>query len=350
MHKISQHHFVTKQAFKLENGSILPELDLAYHSFGRLNFSKTNVVWVFHALTANSNPMEWWPGVIGNNAFINPTNHFIICVNMPSSCYGSISPLTIDPTTEKPYYTNFPLFSIKDMVHAYQLLKTALGIQQIWLGIGGSMGGQQLLEWAIEEPNLFENIVPIATNAEHSQWGIAFNESQRWAIEQDTTWKTSTELSGHAGMLLARSIAMLSYRNYAMYGLIKQTENKNASSYQRYQGEKLGQRFNAYSYWYLSKSMDSHDVGRGRKNTHTALATIQANTLVIGIESDLLFPKEEQEFLSKNIPRADLKILHSNFGHDGFLLEHEAINELLVDFLQEHNIKIDIHPISHQAM
>ena len=171
----------------LESGESLPGFHLAYTTHGKLNAAKDNVVWIFHALTANSNPVEWWPGLVGEGKFFDPAKYFIICVNKPGSPYGSISPLSINPETNENYYHSFPVFSIRDMIRTYQHLKNELGISKILIGLGGSTGGMQLLEWAIEEPELFEHIVPIATNAVLSPWGIAFNASQRMAIEADNT-------------------------------------------------------------------------------------------------------------------------------------------------------------------
>ena len=156
------------------------------------------------------------------------------------------------------------------MIRAYQHLKDFLGIQKIKFGIGGSMGGQQLLEWAIEEPDLFEHIVPIATNAFHSSWGRAFNASQRHCIELDPTWKENNPEAGINGMKVARGVALISYRNQDTYNFYQADTDQNSlgpyksESYQAYQGEKLAARFNAFSYFCLSQSMDSHNVGRGR--------------------------------------------------------------------------------------
>ncbi len=202
------------------------------------------------------------------------------------------------------------------------------------------MGGQQLLEWAIEEPKSFEYIFPIATNAFHSAWGVAFNSSQRFAIENDVTWKEHHVDAGLEGMKTARSIALISYRSYDTYKLtqkitsdnLKSTE-RGAESYQHYQGEKLAKRFNAFSYYFLSKAMDAHNVGRGRDSVEKALSTIKAKALVIGISSDLLFPLTEQEFLAAHIPHADYQAIHSPYGHDGFLLEYEQIEEAIKTFL-----------------
>ncbi len=174
--------FNYKQPFTLESGETLPDFHLAYTTHGKLNAAKDNVVWIFHALTANSNPVEWWPGLVGEGKYFDPAKYFIICVNKPGSPYGSISPLSINPLTSQPYYHQFPVFTIRDMTKTYQHLKEHLGIKKIFIGLGGSTGGMQLLEWAIEEPEAFEYIVPIATNAVLSPWGIAFNTSQRMAI------------------------------------------------------------------------------------------------------------------------------------------------------------------------
>ncbi|MGZ8504928.1 MAG: alpha/beta fold hydrolase, partial [Flavitalea sp.] len=181
--------FTYDQPLTLESGVTLQGYHLAYTTYGELNKAKDNVVWIFHALTANSDPAEWWPGLVGEGKLFNPSEHFIVCVNMPGSCYGSISPLDINPETNKSFYHLFPFFTPRDMVRAYKPLKEYLGIEKIEIGIGGSMGGQQLLEWAVEEPELFGYIFPLATNAHHSPWGIAFNTTQRMCIEADTTWK-----------------------------------------------------------------------------------------------------------------------------------------------------------------
>ncbi|HTI11611.1 MAG TPA: alpha/beta fold hydrolase [Puia sp.] len=357
--------------FLLESGHLLQDLHLAYHTYGRLNVQKDNAVWVFHALTANSDPMAWWPGLVGSGKLLDPKDYFIVCVNMPGSCYGSSGPLDNRPDIDLPYYHDFPSFTIHDMISAYQLLRDALGIEKIYMGIGGSMGGQQLLEWAVTEPAAFDHIVPIATNAWHSAWGKAFNESQRWCIEADPTWRHSTAEAGMEGMKVARSVALLSYRNYQTYDLYQSDEDSlsltgfKAASYQHYQGEKLARRFNAFSYHQLSRSMDSHHVGRhastaghvpiaGHAPTAghvpnaghaptvfpasaafpalaaaaaAALSRITAKALVIGLHSDILFPLVEQQYLARHIPGAKFASIDSTYGHDGFLLESEAIEK-----------------------
>ncbi len=337
--------FTIQQPFTLESGKVLPFVKLAYHSIGTLNRSKDNVVWVFHALTGNSNPEEWWQGLVGYGKLFNPEKYFIICVNMPGSHYGSTGPLDIDNRTQKPYYHSFPWFTTRDMIRAYQRLKNYFGITSIQIGLGGSMGGQQLLEWAIEEPTLFKTIIPMATNALHSSWGIAFNSSQRMAIENDNTWLQHSNNAGLQGMQVARSMALLSYRHYNTYKVtqIGYTEASvsngvdeqifKAESYQRYQGEKLSNRFNAFSYYFLTKAMDSHNVGRDRVSVQNALQLITAKTLVIGIDTDLLFPVEEQQFLADNIKGSQFIAISSLYGHDGFLVEFNKIENVIKAFL-----------------
>jgi len=325
----------------LESGAVLQKLHLAYTTYGQLNENKDNVVWIFHALTANSKPHEWWPEMVGEGRVFDPAKYFIICVNMPGSCYGSISPLDINPDTGAPYYHDFPFFTIRDMVQAYRLLQKELGVDKIKIGIGGSTGGQQLLEWAVQDPDLFSYIIPIATNAVHSPWGKAFNASQRFAIEADSTWWEKKEDAGKKGLEVARSIALLSYRTDIAYNKTQadlndeMIEGFRSESYQRYQGEKLSKRFNAFSYYALTKSMDSHNLGRGRGGVQAALHTIKAKTLVLSLEGDILFPLYEQEFLAQHIPNARVKLINSDYGHDGFLLEFEQLTAAISSFIEQ---------------
>lgn len=341
---MNQQVFTYKGIFKLESGAVLNNLHLAYTTYGTLNAARDNVVWIFHALTANSKPHEWWPQMVGEGCIFDPSAHFIVCVNMPGSCYGSISPLDINPTTGEPYYHTFPFFTIRDMAHAYQLLQKELGITKIQIGIGGSTGGQQLLEWAVQDPDLFTYIFPIATNAVHSAWGKAFNASQRFAIEADSTWMEKRKDAGKKGLEVARSIALLSYRTDVAYNKTQAETNDEliegfkSESYQRYQGTKLSARFNAFSYYALTKSMDSHNLGRGRGGVINALNSIKAKTLALSMEGDILFPPYEQEFLASHIPDAHVKLILSDYGHDGFLLEFDQLTQAIRSFLHQETV------------
>lgn len=332
--------FNYKEQFGLECGQSLSGLNIAYTTYGKLNANKDNVVWVFHALTANADPVEWWPGLVGKSFIIDPQKYFIVCANMLGSCYGTTGPDGINDLTGKKYGVDFPLVTIKDMVNAHRLLKKYLGISRIYLGIGGSMGGQQLLEWACQEGGLFEHACLLATNARHSAWGIAFNSAQRMAMEADPTLFTNKKNAGVKGLQAARAVAMLSYRNQNTYRKTQtdfedKLDGFKAESYQRYQGLKLSKRFTPLSYWYLSKAMDSHNVGRRMGSAPKALKNIKTRTLAIGIKGDILFPIAEQQFIHKHIANAEFKLIHSSYGHDGFLIEAEKISNALNEFLNK---------------
>jgi homoserine O-acetyltransferase len=332
--------FKYAQTFELESGHQLHELEIGFNTYGRLNKNKDNVVWVCHALTANSDVLDWWKGLFGKDNFFNPEEHFIVCANILGSAYGTTNPLSINPVTGQAYNLSFPQITVRDMVKAHQLLAKHLEISKIEVVIGGSLGGQQAMEWAIIEPDLIKNLILIATNARHSPWGIAFNESQRLAISADRTFYAGAPDGGKKGLKAARSIALLSYRSYKTYTVSQQEEKDNltedyrAASYQNYQGEKLVNRFNAYSYWYLTKTMDSHNVGRNRNGVEKALSLIKARTLVIGIISDVLFPIEEQQYLFRHIPKSAFAEFDSFYGHDGFLIETEALTNVIKSFFK----------------
>lgn len=334
------HIFHFDQKFELEAGGILPDLVLKYTTLGQLNKDRSNAVWVIHALTGNSDVTTWWPDLFEPGGPYDPSEYFVICANTLGGCYGSTGPLSLNPATGKPFFHDFPLITNRDIVRAFDLLRKKLGLERIHTVIGSSLGGQQALEWSILEPNVFEHLVLIASNGQHSPWGIAFNEAQRMAIEADPSWKEDDKRAGTNGLKAARAMAMLSYRSYAGFAE-RQAEKTTdtiddfrAASYQQYQGRKLGDRFNAFSYWTLSKAMDSHHVGRNRKSIEHALGEVKARTLVIGIEGDLLFPLAEQQFLVKNIPSSGLEIIHSIYGHDGFLVEFDQLKSIVNKFYQ----------------
>jgi homoserine O-acetyltransferase len=329
------------QAFELEAGAALPGFQLRYTTLGKLNAQRNNAVWVCHALTGSSDFTSWWGELFKEGSAFDPNEYFIICANILGGCYGSTGPLSIDTATGKAYYHTFPTVTNRDVVRAFDLLRQSLNLTEIHSLIGGSLGGQQVLEWAILQPTVFQNIIPIACNAWHSPWGIAFNESQRLAIEADPTWKESEPRAGSAGLKAARAMGMISYRHYDTFHKTQsekttdKIEGYRASSYQQYQGQKLANRFNAFTYWTLSKIMDSHNVARGRESGEKVLAKITTRTLVIGIDSDILFPLSEQEYLAKHIPNARLEVMPSLYGHDGFLVEFEQMNNILKQFIKE---------------
>jgi homoserine O-acetyltransferase len=328
--------FDSDRPFVLESGQTLPGLRIAYHTYGKLNAAADNVVWICHALTANSDPADWWKGLVGADTLINPEKYYIVCANIIGSCYGSTGPLSTDPATGRSYYSDFPLVTIRDMVQAHILLRRHLGIEKIRLLMGGSMGGYQALEWCVMEPAVIQRLFLIATSPSESAWGVAVHTAQRLAIEADATWQDHTPQAGAKGLKAARAIGMLTYRNYGTFQE-RQTDpdpekidDFKASSYINYQGEKLVKRFNAYSYWLLTKSMDSHHLGRGRGGDLIAvLGSISQPTLIMGIDSDILCPLDEQRFMSAHMPHATLVEIGSAYGHDGFIIEAKQITEHL---------------------
>ncbi len=335
-------YFFYPNQVQLENGSVLPGLTIAYSTYGKLNADKTNVVWVCHALTANSEAADWWGGVVGNGHVIDPEKYFMVCANILGSCYGTTGPLSINPQTRKPWYSSFPAITIRDMVNAHILLRKQLGIEKIFLIMGGSMGGYQAMEWCIMEKDVIQHLFLLATSATESAWGIATHTAQRLSIEADCTWQNEDDNAGAKGLKAARAIGMLTYRNYSIM-VQQQTDddkekldNYKATAYINYQGDKLLQRFNAYSYWLLTKSMDSHHIARGRGGDAAAvLQNILQKTLIIGISSDILCPLVEQQFLVKNLPSADLITIGSDYGHDGFMVESKVISQHLAEWLGE---------------
>jgi homoserine O-acetyltransferase len=345
MHKTDDFHY--KHHFELESGEYLPGFQLRFTTYGKLNSARDNVIWVCHALTANAHFMDWWNGLFGKDRLYDPDEYFVVCANMPGSCYGSTGPLSVNPETGDPYYHNFPQLTNRDVVRAFDLLRQHLRIERIHTVIGGSLGGQHALEWAIMQPERIAHLIQLCSNARHSPWGIAFNESQRMAIANDPSWSEEHAGAGLQGMRTARSIALLSYRHYRTY---EQTQSETtddkldrfrASSYQQYQGDKLARRFNAFSYWVLSKAMDSHHVGRGRGSIRNALERIKAKALFIGVSTDMLFPVNEQAFLAEHVAGATLSVIDSQYGHDGFLIEIDALKREISAFYE----KVDCSPV-----
>lgn len=333
--------FNHQQPFTLENGSVLPGLQVAYHTYGKLNADGSNVVWVCHALTASSDCADWWKGVIGAGCLINPGEHYIVCANILGSCYGTTGPVSVNPGTGQPYYSDFPTVTIRDMVKAHILLREHLGITKIALLMGGSMGGYQALEWCMMEPGNIGKLFLIATSPSESAWGVAVHTAQRLAVEADSTWRDHNAHAGARGLKAARAIGMLTYRNYGIFQDSQtdpdpeKIDDFKASSYIQYQGDKLVKRFNAFSYWLLTKSMDSHHLARGRGgDLIKALNTIQQPALIIGINSDILCPLDEQRFMAAHIPHAKLIEIDSAYGHDGFIIEAKQITKYLGQWLE----------------
>ena len=327
----------------LESGEVLEGIDIAYDTFGTLSPAKDNVIWVCHALTANSDVADWWPHTVERGRFLDPERYFVVCANFLGSHYGTTSPLSINPATGKKWYYDFPRITVRDMVACHRLLAEHLGIERVKLLIGSSIGGFQCMEWAIIDPDFTENLALIATTPCSEPWAAAFNESQRMAIRLDSTWGEERDDAGLDGMAVARSIALISYRGGAAYNATQQevehpekaSFERRAHTYQQYQGEKLRRRFNAISYYRLSEAVDSHNIARGRGSVAEALHRIKARTLVVAISSDILFTVEAHRPLVEHIANSEWHIIESEFGHDGFLVEHDKLNTIISNFINQ---------------
>lgn len=323
-----------KTPFNTESGGVLPEIDIAFHILGDLKENRP-LVWVGHALTGNSNPLDWWPGIVGSGKYIDTDRYNVVCANVLGSCYGSTGAHSINPETGKSYMLDFPLITIRDMVKAHEILRKHLGIEKIDLFIGASLGAFQGIEWSIMQPGLVDRLIFLVAGARTSPWCKAFNEAQRMAMEADPTFFTGSESAGANGLKAARAIGMVSYRNYHTFDITQpdpengQLENFRACTYQRYQGEKLAKRYNAHAYYYISKAFDSHDVGRGRGGIKRALENVKTKTLCISTDTDILFPVEEVKSVADMLPNAQHVALKSIYGHDGFLIENYKLTAIL---------------------
>jgi homoserine O-acetyltransferase/O-succinyltransferase len=329
-------YFLYDDPFSLESGySFENGITIAYHTYGELNAQRDNVIWVCHALTANSRVDDWWSGIFGENKILDPTKSFIVCANVLGSCYGTTGARSVDPKTGEPYGMNWPLITVRDWVKAHDLLRAHLGINKISLCIGGSCGGHQVLEYGLLIPDCIEHLGLLVTSARESAWAIAGHEAQRLALQADPTLFENTNQAGSAGMKAARGMALLGYRTIEAY-IDTQTDSDDvltdhlASTYIRHQGEKLEKRFYAHCFYYMIGTLDTHHLGRNRGYLPDVLNQLTMKATVIGIDSDRLIPVEQQIYLAEHLPNASLHVLHSPFGHDGFLIETEKINSVFL--------------------
>lgn len=326
--------FQSEAPFPLETGQVLPRLTIAYHTYGTLNATGDNVIWVCHALTANSNVADWWAGLFGSGRLFDPERYFIVCANIIGSCYGSTCARSINPGTGRAYGPDFPVVTIRDMVQAHDLLRKHLKINEIALCIGGSCGGHQVMEFAYLLKERMKKMALLVTSARETAWAIAIHEAQRMAIQADPTWRDDDNRAGNAGMKAARGFGLVGYRTFDAYKNDQTDSDEKlneyrAATYIRHQGDKLDRRFYAQCYWHLTKSLDTHHIGRGRGGAATALGELTLSAFVLSIDSDVLIPPSEQLFLAENLPNVTHSQLQSPYGHDGFLIETEAIGKLI---------------------
>lgn len=349
----------------LESGKELHQARLAYESWGTLNKDSSNAILVLHALTGDSHavgksskehPTEgWWSELIGPGLALDTNKYFVVAPNILGGCQGSTGPSSLDKTGRE-YGSRFPYLTIRDQVTAQVALSDALEIKSWHAIIGGSMGGMHVLEWAIQFPARVQRIAVIAAPAVTSADQIALNSVQVEAIKTDPNfakgnyYDAKAGLGPHAGLALARRMALLNYRSPSelneRFDRSWQSEINPLGeggrfavvSYLDFHGNKFTRRFDANSYITLLEAMNSHDVGRGRKSAKAALGKIKAKTLVIGIDSDRLFPIENQRFIAENITSelvgGKLHTIKSSFGHDGFLIEYQKVGPLLAKLLR----------------
>lgn len=328
--------FITESGFELEQ----PEV--GYQTWGSLNAERENVILVIHALTGSADLEDWFPGFFASDSPIDLEKHFVICMNIPGSCYGSISPWSVNPKTQKPYQGDFPVFSIRDIVRFQQRLLDDLQVSGIEFIIGSSMGGMIALEFALMDQRV-KAACFVAMGKSHSPWAIGISHVQRMALYADPIWNNGFYEKDNPpadGLAAARAMAMITYRtpqNYVDKFQRDINTKKNifeVESYLQYQGEKLIGRFDAITYDRLTKSMDTHDVSRGRGSFEEVLGKLTIPTLVIGVDSDILYPAFEQKELAELIPNAEYQEISSVYGHDAFLIEFEQINKYLNEFLR----------------
>ena len=332
-----------EQPLLTELGDTIPSPTVSYRTWGELNRQRNNGVLVLHALTGNTEADEWFGGLFGTGKTIDPERHFVICPNVLGSCYGTTGPTSLHPETGEPYRMDFPEITIRDMVRLHQRLLDKLGVAGLEVAIGGSMGGMQALELTIMDPRP-RSAVLLGMGKSHSPWAIGISHTQRKAIYNDPKWKSGrydSENPPADGLALARMIAMNSYRSPADFHtkfarrLQGDTAQFQVESYLNYQGKKIVDRFDACSYVRLTQAMDSHDVARNRGSYEEILGGVRKPVLVVGIDSDMLYPTAEQEELAALLPEGSYAEIRSRYGHDAFLIEFDQINELARPFLRE---------------
>ena len=338
MPKPQLHNF--QSSFTTESGVEIQQPQIAHRSWGELNEAKDNVVFICHALTGNTDADVWFGGLIGPGKALDPDKHFIICPNILGSCYGTTGPTSINPKTGKTWQADFPEITIRDIVRFNQKLLDDLKITEIELVIGGSLGGMTALEFAIMDERV-QRTALFAMGKSHTPWAIGISEAQRMAIYADEFWNDGFYDEEHPpkkGLAAARAMAMITYRtpeNYQQkFGRELHSKNEiyQVESYLNYQGDKLVHRFDANAYITLTKAMDSHDVSRDRGSFDSVLSGLTKPVLIVGFDSDKLYPIEEQRELAELIPHSQLAEIKSPYGHDAFLIEFDQLNVELTKF------------------
>lgn len=352
---------VSVGAVRLESGETLSQVEVAVEAVGsEPKVDGSNIVLVCHALTGDAHAVGdeespgWWDGLIGPDKWIDTNRYHVLTLNVLGGCGGTTGPSSMDPTTNQPYGTRFPRVSIRDMVSVQKRCLEKLGIRRVEMVIGGSMGGMLVLEWGILHPGFARKLVPLATAAALTPTAIAFNDIGRQAIVADPGYREGHYYPGPGpvqGLAVARMIAMVTYRTPQLFekrfsrnlqaggSPIQADSLFQVESYLRHQGKKLVQRFDANSYLYLLKAMDIHDLGRDRGGVKSALSTVEAEVLIVGIREDQLFPIQQQRelftLLKSQGVKCELLEISSEYGHDAFLVEYEETGPRIRKFLDQ---------------
>lgn len=361
---IGSRKFVSLGAQELESGQSLPLVRIAFETWGELNADSSNAVLVLHALTGDSHVVGeagpghptagWWSGIVGPGNYVDTDRWFVVAPNMLGGCQGSTGPASVAPDGVE-WGARFPFITIRDQVRAHVALSDALGISTWAAVIGGSMGGMQVLEFAAGFPERAGRIAVLAAPATATADQIALNSVQVEAIQMDPGFAGGDYYEAkdgdgpHRGVALARRMALLNYRSpNELNGRFHRSWQSGISplghhgryaveSYLDFHGNKFARRFDANSYVTLVNAMSSHDIGRGRNGSEAALAAVTATTLVLGIDSDRLFPVEEQTFLARELNHGidgrDALVISSEYGHDGFLIENELVGTAIARLL-----------------
>jgi homoserine O-acetyltransferase len=343
-HDVGERKFVKIGFLLLENGETLPDITIAYQSWGELNAAKDNAILINHAMTGWSDVTAWWPNMVGPGLPFDTNKYFIVCPNVIGGCQGSTGPSSIAPDGKR-YGSRFPTVTVRDMAKAEILFSDAIGIKKYRLAVGPSLGGMRSLEWAIEHPDRVSAICTIGSSAVATGDQIGGFSVQIRAIKTDPNFNGGDyyeqEIGPIEGMGFARRIAHLTYRTESemdvRFGRQMQGDETGryaVESYLDHQADKLAKRFDANTYISLTSAMASHDVGRDRGGVVKALESIKIPVVVVSIDTDRLFPPRLQVEVAELVPQAaPLITISSDFGHDGFLVESEAVGAAIVQAL-----------------
>lgn len=332
--------YFTAGEFILESGKRLDEVTVAYRSWGNAANAEHRAILICHALTGSADVESWWPGLIGTGGAFDPERDYIVCSNILGGCYGTTGPVSLRPRSSERYRRDFPRITVRDMVRLQRRLLDHLGVRQLELVTGPSLGGMQALEWAALYPDRVNSIVPIGVGGKHSAWCIGMSEAQRAAIYADADWNGgyySDDRPPRQGLAAARMMAVCSYRSWSSFQRRFGREecadgDYQVQSYLRHQGQKINERFDANSYVRLTQAMNDFDLSRGRGNYIDVLESIRQRALVVSVSSDILYPAHEQALLAKHLPNARYEILESDYGHDGFLVQTDELSKLISEF------------------